>query len=597
MAENYFSLVNLSGNTVDAGYQYRSTLKVGLGIKYDVKGSTAFEQQISNIYIYTGVANTHINEKQFGWRSDWTQVMANYMQDWNRVRKSQISTGQNILNSIAISLEAANKYFNSQRKSLYLDTVDELEPSRFGRIEIPDHVDIGALNTTQILLNSAFDIQGPVRFGLPDSWSDLGQYTDGSIEMATGDSVMGGRFIRFTSTGNQRCHLRQEVFHAIPADKSITASIWHKTDVGIDNSSSIYLRFGYMKDDGIVDTHSLRLTGNTSGNWTRSELNVQLTGQSSFFQYSIEMDSLYTGHSSVDVDCPQLELAAKATTYGKSFADSPYWMKTEGEFVNPQMSIEAWDNFASGVTYKIPLYLVSDPDLFTNIQTLAPTRVTSTPSIETGLLFANKLYGFLPHEYDRTDEKGWAISSTGESLYTYRFPNTKDVYEYLKFADPGVTQSAISKHLIAKEGDVFPKYVVSVDDLAETGNGYTLNIEAFTIRYDKIWAVCAETRTGYSARILKVASPFAELNRGYVETIKDYVLATGADNIGLTTAVAFSQSNPDVLEYIVTGDSMTTAQSGVSVKLHYDYCYLDSNNRTILTRDLYTGSNQSIVIV
>ena len=178
---------------------------------------------------------------------------------------------------------------------------------------------------------------------------------------------------------------------------------------------------------------------------------------------------------------------------------------------------------------------------------------------------------------------------------TYAWPNRADIDRSYTIADHGVTQKTLVAHSVASVFDLFDQYTVSSRDISMSSSGYELNIEDFTIKYEKIWAVCKETYSGDSARVLKVINPRTEFTKPYLETLTDIVLATGNDIIGGVSSVGFSKTEPNTLVVGLTGSSLSV--SGHTVRAYKDYFYVEDSTRQVFMREFYTGHGESVVII
>jgi len=108
-------------------YTFEATIKASTDFKYSFGAAIPLDSTRTINYLFTGNNNV-VNDKVFGWRSDFTQIIANSFQDWNRIRKDPESTGQYLINAVAASIEEVNRYWNAERKEMFLETADEHQP-------------------------------------------------------------------------------------------------------------------------------------------------------------------------------------------------------------------------------------------------------------------------------------------------------------------------------------------------------------------------------------------------------------------------------------------------------------------------------------
>jgi len=484
---------------------------------------------------------------------------------------------------------------------------------------MPDNISLGTVLIKQLLINGSFSISGPTRYkGLPAYWTDKYGYTTGTVDRNDSDSITGGGSMRMLAQRGKRCHLSQTVDTVFPAGTKLTASIWYKNFVGLSSNttkklSNTSLKLIFVDREGTCVVREIELLKGTNGVWRRSHITTILDRDIARIEYVIEINNPSNGDYTKEYlfDAAMLEVGDSPTEFEESIFDVPEGLKAEGEFINDRLSVELWRDGTTQITSgpitgelitgavatKIAVHGISERELFLD-PGLLPTRITVENFTGTNVAITNKLYGLWSSPLEESRERGWDVSETSayrDMIYSYQWPNKVDVDKSYLIGDPGVSKKNIRHLDIASLFDLYDSYTVSSRDLMSTGNRYALNIEAFTIKYDKIWSICREDYTGYSARILKVINPRTEYNSPYLESYADYLVSSGALFRGVATSVGFSTTYENSLYLTLTGSEV--ASSGQMIRLFRDYYYIDEPSRQIFLRETYTGANEAIVIL
>lgn len=595
-------------STGSFSYDYKVTLKLATSVSYEVEIPSWLETPTSFNYGYTGVDLT-LTGKQPGWRSDHTQVIANGFQDWNRIRNCQDSTGQAIINTFAMGLEEVHNKWRKSQRSLWLETADTHEPWRIYRIGMPSNIDLDKQDSKQILINGGFKNPAVQRYRLPADWTDGWDYSSGSVTMYSGDGIVAGGCVRFLTEIGQRAYIGQTQDVLIPKTEEMTFSIWYKNyedpsfqTGGTDNST--FMRVSMMYDDGKIETIEKILKQATSGQWERDWLTFSGASDIGKLTVGVELDNL-TGSETREyfLDAFQLERGNVATSWAASTVDPPEWLRREREFYSPGFEVECWldqqtktgliTGFeATGFTQlKLPLYYISDGEELLE-RDLPPTRVRWAPETGDVVGISNNIHGFIATSIDDPYEKGWQVVNNN-NIQTYMWPNLQDTGGTYKISEPNLNKDAVRSQSARNQFELYHRYSKPVEELQQTGGyGYDLSIEALTIRDDKLWLFGEETWNSETHKVLKLVSTKAELDKDYLELIRDYRL----DNLsGTITSAGFIEADPPRVVLSLTGDGLS--YSGATVELLYDYFTFDPENRQIYTRDPYTGTNENVVIV
>jgi hypothetical protein len=595
-------------------YIYGNTLKTARKLLYTYTAADPISINKNVNYTYTGQNHVAL-DKVFGWRSDWTQIIANSFQDWNRIRNCPESTGQFFINSMAMHIEEVSKFWNKERKEMFLDTADISQPYMVHRTDVPHHIDLDKTLSRQLLTNGSFSIGGIARYNLPAYWTTKFQYTSGIVEQYKKDAVIGGGCLRMIAAPGKLCYIGQQIDIDIPATTSLTASIWYKTPIGfsynsVSPSSSTFLVVRLTDIYSSVHTYKKELRSGTGYRWTKDWITVTTPSDISRIEYSIEIDNVDETSITREYlfDAAFLEISDYPTEFEASAFDVPEFIKLYGQFFNIPTYVETWTcrrlkSFeeisgypATGfIETKISIYGIEDRELFFS-EDLIPTRVSVESLTGSITNTTNSIYGILTNSLEETRERLWDISTTSsyrDMIYTYPWPDRIDIDKSYLIADPGINQAPIQTRSIASLPDLFSRYTISSRDLVSTGQGYRLKLEALTIKYDKIWSVAVEEYSGQTNRVLKIINPHTEFNKNYLESINDIVLFSGSSVTGGITSVGFSTTEPNTITLTTTGDTY----SGYAVRLYRDYYHIDSDTRQVFLRELYTGRDQSIVII
>lgn len=596
-------------------YRYAGTLSSLRGISYSYIAATPLGYQSSINYGYTGVYSPVLNDKIIGWRSSYTQIVANQYQPWHAIRNCPESTGQYLINSMAMFIEDINRYWNDSRKELFLETADPAQPYRFGRVPIPDSVETERDLNKQLLVNGGFSFKGLSRYNIPYAWTDKFNYSNGTVECYNLDSVFGNGCVKMVCKQNEISYIGQSSDLIIPAGVNLTFSIYYKTynSYGFNIAGiTPKLQLKLTEDNGTITTYSKTIPQATNGNWNRIWITQKVQKTCGRVECSVNIKNTSTTQLIMFADGFMLEQSDHPTRFESSIIDNPDWMKYHGQFGRSPLSVEVWNNHtlrshsvsgdyaATGIeSQKICVYGVNNPRVFAS-EYLCPTRLESqylTGSFSTTSI-TNKFYGLNSYSGDTAvREVAWDIYPTGnrqDLLYRYVWPFRDELLNVYSIADPDVDQGVVRIDSANNEFDLYSKYTVSNKDAFSRSYGYDLNIEAITIKHDKIWAVCTESFSGVTNRVLKVINPNTEQRKTYVENIVDLVISTGAGLTGAVTSVGFVDDNVDTMLLTLTGNHL--AFSGQLIYTKKDYFYVDRDRRQVLTRELYTGSNDKVII-
>lgn len=568
-------------------YYYTVPFYSPFSLTYSYNQATGLGQISQFSYVYTG-SESISNAKVTDWRSDFTQAIANYFQPWNAIRRCENSTGQVFINSIAVNIENIYKYWQAEKKECWLETADLNQPGYLNRIDIPLSVSLDNRPINNLLINGGLQFDGLCRYNLPEGWTDKFSINTSLIERDS-NSVTAGQCIKATIDTGEYLYFGQTNRGLLfSKGENIIASCWYKNPNNIiTGNSTIQLKVKLTNNSGLTNVYSQSLKPGTNNLWTKEYLYIPITEDVTYPEVSVEGLNSSTGQYIYYFDAFMLEKGISPNRFDHSRLDVPHCVKITNQIVRSPISLEIW-NSQSG-TQKIPVFYIEDREQFLS-RHICPTRVSVITGIS-DIGITNRIYGTINSNYDIPSERGWLLNPTG--FTTYRWPNTIDIEKSYGLAEPSVDQANIAINDISvNSNDLYYKYTIPMTDSNQLGYLYNLNLEAFTIKDDKIWAVGLETYKSDTYRVLKIIDPRTEYNKNYLELIKDYKLS-GLGSSGVVTSVGFSSSNPANILVTMTGLNVS---SGNYINLKWDYFTIDFNRRQIFTRELYTGSYESSLI-
>lgn len=288
MSEVFFKL------TDQFSYEYTNTLKIVGEALYDVTIPTWLEVDQSLNYMYTGVDPTTTG-KQPGWRSDYTQIIANSFQDWNRIRNCPDSTGQYVINTLAMSFEEVHQYWREKQRNLWLETADKLQPWCVYRMPMPSYIDVDdATPSYQMLVNAGFRNSAVSRYDLPADWTDgWGQSNDfeptikavltetGSVDLHVSQGEALSRNLLFTDTD----------------DRPVMTTFYSSTGVVLTGNGETGAYFSFADIDSSAGRAIITLdTGSTANLATGVyDVNIELYSSDNLVSYPLLTGTLTVG--------------------------------------------------------------------------------------------------------------------------------------------------------------------------------------------------------------------------------------------------------------------------------------------------------------
>lgn len=581
-------------------YRYTASFRSILDGTFTVSIPTRLTSYITSTYIYTGVDVT-VTGKLIGHRSDYTQLIANGFQDWNRIRNCQDSTGQFFINSIAISLEEVNEYWNKRKKELWIDTADKFEPWKISRIGIPSYIDLDNTQSPQLLHNSNFREITAVKAETPAGWTTLN--SDDTVTVDYTDSLFAGPCVKFDGRIGTLSYIGQSQDIFASKNEEFTFSVWYKNfeeksfDTYADGTPQ--LKVSVLYGDNTTETFTTYLSNHTNGEWVRGH--ITFSGIYDIGRITVGVILHHTGFYYDRVyyfDGFQLEKNNKPTPWKPALTDSPEFIKIHGQFYQPLMTVESWqdngtrlgiisDFYCSGnLQINTPIYYIADSRLLLS-RDLVPTRISVSGTNEEIVAYSNNIFGLYINNIDPPQEKGWRISNN--QLLEYAWPNISDTGRIFYLAEPCLDNRPIKLQSSISQFDLFYSYSKPSQDAAILANDYDIEYNAFTIKNNYIWLACKETYKNDVFNVLKIINPKTEYNKDYLEVIKDFKIPMSGD----ISDIGFIDSDPPQIYINLTGNNLI--YSGAVINLYYDYYSIDNVNRQIYTRESYTG-NQYVII-
>ena len=544
------------------------------------------------------------------WRSDYTQLIANNLQYWNAIRNYPNSTGQLFINSMACEIDNLYSYWRSTRKKLWLETADTSEPYLMVRMSLPDHVAISSQPTKNLLFNGGFDLRSSAIFNQPDGWSDLFTYTTGVVSLYENDSVSSGPSTRIYAAPGQRCYLGQKVETTLGKGNSVVLSAWYKTPVNTRadanlNIPGLRMVLKVLKDDGTYDISSKELRIGTSLKWLRDWIKLDLTSDARAFVVSFEINNTSAENIDYYIDSVQLEIGNYPTEFRRNSSDMPEHMRTLSTYPRSVFEVESWlpsyhrtGNSIAGYhctgseNKKIANYQVLSQNTLRD-QYVCPTAITVTTGT-TGLTsIASSLNGLVTNNIEYNPyEKYWVIRG-GTNFGTYPWPYSDDVTGNHYISNRNVVKKSLLEKQIFNQEEAYQTYTDCKNDSFMQGLSYDIEIEGFTISEEKIWAVCKESYTGITQRVLKIMYPRYFGETGSLQCIADFrlpELGTG----GTVSSVGFLESDKTKLVVSMTGTIPATL-SGSTINLKHDYFWIDGSRRQVFLRD--TSEDRTVIIL
>ena len=542
------------------------------------------------------------------WRSDYTQMIANNFQPWNVIRNYPESTGQLFINSLACEIDDNNSYWRSAKKNLWLETCNDAMPFYLSRVDLPDHIRLDN-ESKNLLFNGGLHLRSSAIFDIPDGWTTRFGYTTGLVSTYQSDSILGGSSVKLRATTGQKCYLGQHVEGTFAKGHSLCLSLFYKTSVhknydNVATQSGALLKMVILKEDGSHEVFQKELRIGTNYKWVRDYLTTELDHDARGVTVSIEVDNDGAQTLEYFIDAIQLEIGNRPTKFMRNGLDQPEFLRINKLLNKIPIEVESWapvttitgttitSYHATGQeTYKSSYhYLPSDKVL--RETSLIPTSISFTTGVSGVTSVSTALHGLYVDNLENSiREKGWHV--TGDSNFTtYPWPDLIDASGTHGISNRNITQRSLFDKFIQSTDNLYSTYTNCSTDPFMQASNYDLDIEAFTITEGKIWALCSESYTGTTRRVLKIMYPKFVNSTGDIQCIVDYPV-TGLTTGGTVTSIGFLETDKNRILVTMTGNIPSTL-SGSTIDLKYEYYWIDQSNRQVFLRD--KPSNHTVVI-
>ena len=474
-------------------------------------------------------------EKNNFYLSDFSQVLANKLPEWSKIRKQRQSVGQHLLNSMwGLGLEKAVEKEDLFIRENILVLADKDVPDVVTKLTIPETVSINKNpQFKNYLKNSYFEIF-TVPHKTPDYWVVTGKAEESST------SLIGHRSLKLTVDDLSTTTIYQDIDVQGHMNDTWTFSLFYRipSNTLTAPNSNFGITITSYRTDGFTETSYKSFSATTDDVWKRIEVNHTLLQNSSKIRVSVSI----TDTSSFDfqnyyclIDCLQLEIGTKATSWQARIDDKPNYLDTEEispVFIDKAFYVEDSIQFWKESLPTRASYIGSNSNTSTAVTTAGVFDVTDVFGVTTRFTF--EIYN--------------------NSLRKRAVDNTSDVLREFELA--------------------FYRY----DGKYEDGHTYTL--EAITYFADKLWVILtAPDFNGTTKRYLYVVNykhPWPAPT--YLEVITGVEIPS---NVPIGTPIIATYFKLEDRQHIFLNDGTTE----YIVRLHYDFYVVDIPSRTILMRE------------
>ena len=473
---------------------------------------------------------------QFGWKSWYTQKIANNLPPWHVIRTDPAATGQLMINTWAMAYEDLAWELDNNRKNLYPTTADTMVRSYAYTLPVPEEIVVYEdPRTNNLLINSGMVYEGPAYRKIPLEF----QATGGEIYFS--DVRDGNACYMFSDTG----YIYQEQDVELEANQLITGSVYLKNQLTpTTNTGSYLIKLSVRTIDNAWEETTAQLPYGTAGEWVRASVAHTPTDDVNKLKLTVELGGAV---SAMKVANPQVEVGV-ATSWQPNLLDidkAPFRIRMAGPTGEVQTGLE--------LRYTNNLYEFFEDAL--------PTRATLAAG-NAGTTIST-VYGPPKEEFD------------GSLWYSYFRVSGEYIERYN--AEPDLVTEVFNTYSIR---DRYPDNVASTGEygvIPDEEADFSRTLEALTAFRKKIYLMCLETKGAVTQRILKIL----EWTGGddYLETIAD--LRVGLDT-GEVTSIGFIDGDFTKMAIDLSGSDYT-------LNLYYDYYNYDPIRREVDVRHSYTG--------
>ena len=528
--------------------------------------------------------------RQHGFRSYYTQRLANHFPDWHIIRTDEDSTGQYLLNAYGMSIGDAADIIDKTRRELYLGTATTLTRYDAYRAELPQQLTIEPMTSRNMLDNAGVTFQKAASKEQPALWNVVNTYLNEDY------GLYGNSFL-FTPQPEEESFVYQDVPIQVPAGESLTLSAYVK-DTGQYSGAEfdvpyVQLQLIGWNDTGGTETATGIVELNNASDWVRAT--ATLTSQRPLFKVRALARVTYAdpGGMSTSLIPDHISFFTWGSlgepAYGDGYADplgvSTFGFYTDGEdlpttytlLTSPQLEwgteastwrpgrLEQMDSpfrvviQYSGAPPRDLDHVSSEWDLF---EDAIPTRVATLDGV-TGNIIASQS-GPTYYEFDgRYWETKFRI--TGDQIALYNVDLPRETFQQYDILDRWPAEQELDQEF----GDI---------------EGMTRTLEAVTHWRHRLYVIAKETLSGVTRRVLKVVNARGISNR--LETIKDIDIQYSTGDV---SGIGFIDGRMDRLALTFDDDTQKTVQ------MYYDYYFWAEHIRQIVTRHPYTGGTLTFI--
>lgn len=528
--------------------------------------------------------------RQYGFRSHYTQKLANHLPDWHIIRTDESSTGQYFLNAWAMGLGDMADDLDKNRRELYLGTSSTLCRYEAYRAELPQQLTIEPATSRNLLDNASIKFQKAVSKEQPALWNVVNTYLNEDY------GLYGNSFL-FTPEPDEESFVYQDIPLDVPVGEPLTFSAYVK-DTGSYSGAEFDVPYAQIQlvgwnDTGGTQTATSVVELNNASNWVR--LSATLTPDRELYKIRVLGRVVYDdpgglGSSLIPDHVSFFTWGSLGEPpYNDGYADplgvATFGFYTDGEdlpstytlMTSPQLewgaTVTNWNRgrmdifdapfrvvieYPSGPPMELD-YLNNQWDLF---EDCVPTRVTTLDGVTGDVLSAQS--GPTYYEFDGSYwETKYRVTGEYIALYNADLPReTFKTYEIL---------------------DAWPADSVEEQEYGNV-SGLSRTIETVTHWRRRLYIIAKETLAGVTRRVLKVTRSQGINDR--LETIRDFDLQYAS---GTVTSVGFIDGRMDRLALTFADGTQKTVQ------MYYDYFYWHQDLRQIVVRHPYTGGTLTFI--
>lgn len=473
--------------------------------------------------------------------SNMTQVIANNLPDWSKIRRVRQSNGQELLNSMYgmwLKDLSETEDLNMRRKFLLVAPLDEADIVTEAVIPSSISLDEPA-GISNILRNSYFQIRS-YGHDLPDRW--LGTATKAIV--TTG--LEGHNALQLSVASSSTAEVYQDLVLRIRAGEKWTGSVFYKipTNALTKPTSGFGLQLIGTLSNNTTETLQSVFEPTTDGEWARLTVTGSFTRETRKLRFKIvikdEGGFLFSGNT-VDIDCCQLEVGSQA---------SPWRAREDDRYP----------------------YMQRD--------TLAAIHVTGSDSA----ILVDNDRDFWPHSFPTRAQHSGSLAETAPAVtLAGRFPNT-DWQDKTQFFGFEIQSPRLMYRDIDFSDDVLADFYLAFRNqdgfykIKSTG----VTLETLTSFGEYLWVIgTMPGLDGVTARYLMVVDPkftWPATSPQYLEVISSVQLTDDVPIGEAITSCEFRQEDRQHL-YVYTASDLYVQ------RLRYDIYTLDTATGRVLLRE------------